>query len=241
MINVELYLDGVNRDLWNTMNQHFNIKIDYSTDGYYANYRKKNDCTIYVPRHRTPDSVSFTHELLHLYLPQHKIFIGGALERILKVKHPINVIFDKALYDHISNSLEHIKMLPLYLKMGYPIESFILDYYDVKLTDSEVDNLCKKYKQGILFPKYNRLAINYFIGKFFAVKADINTDNQYDKQMSVLNTLDHTLFSALDRFWNSWIEYDIEKKREAWDIDYHSFVDVLVNDLIKWSKHKRIV
>ena len=241
MINVELYLDGANKELWHTMNQCFNISIDYSSEDCYANYRQNNDFTIYVPQNSIPDAASFTHELLHLYLPYHKTFIGGAIEGMLKETFPLNIIFDNELYDHISNSLEHIKMLPLYLKMGYPIESFILDYYDVKLTDSEVDNLCKEYKRGILFPKYNRLAINSFIGKYFAVKADINANNQYDKQMSALNTLDHTMFSALDRFWNSWDEYDIEKKREVWENDYHEMVNVLLDDLTNWSKHKKMV
>ncbi len=159
---------------------------------------------------------------------------------MLKDQHPLNVIFDNDLYDHISNSLEHIKILPLYLNMGYSIEDFIMDYHNVKLTDSEVDNICKKYKRRIICTKYNRKAINLFIGKFFAVKADVNNNNQYDRQMSALKTLDNTLYSALEKFWNSWIEYDIEKKREPGEKDYHEMLDVLVDDLTDWSKNKKI-
>ena len=241
MVDVSLYIDNANMKLWETMNQFFNISIDYSLEDCYSNYFLKGNCIIYVPKMSAPDSASFTHELLHLYLPYHKTFIGGAIEGMLKETYPLNIIFDKGLYDHVSNSLEHIKMLPLYLKMGYPIEKFLLDYNDNKLTDDEVDRLCKEYKKGVFCSKYNRMAINCFIGKFFAVKADINTDNHYDRQMAALDKLDHELFLALNYFWNGWVGYDVELKREAWEHDYHELVDKLVNDLTVWSKHRKFV
>lgn len=241
MVDASLYIDDANKDLWETMNQSFNISIDYTSEDCYGNYFRNGNCTIYVPRMSAPDSASFTHELLHLYLPYHKTFIGGAIEGMMKETYPLNTIFDKGLYDHISNSLEHIKMLPVYLKMGYPVEKFLLDYNEEKLTYDEVDLLCKEYKKGMLCSKYNRLAIRCFIGKFFAVKADVNTYHHYDRQMAVMDKLDHELFSALDNFWNGWVEYDLEKKREAWKNDYHELVDVLVNDLTDWSKRKKFI
>ena len=241
MIDAKLYIDDANKNLWETMNQSFNISIDYSAEDCYANYLQNGNCTIYVPRIGVPDSASFTHELLHLYLPYKGIYVGGALQLTLRNKYPLNIIFNEGLYNHISNSLEHVKMLPVYLKMGYPIDEFLLDYYDNKLTDNEVYRLCQSYKKGVLCTKYNRLAINYFIGKFFAVKADINPDNHYDYQMAALDKLDHKLFSALNVFWNGWVNYDIELKREAWEHDYHELVDILVNDLTVWSKHRKFV
>lgn len=241
MIDAKLYIDSANLKLWETMNQSFNISIDYSLENCYCNFFQKGNCIIYVPRMSAPDSASFTHELLHIYLPYHKTYIGGTVEGMLKETYPLNIIFDKKLYDHISNSLEHIKMLPIYLNMGYPIETFLLDYNNNKLTDEEVDCLCQHYKKGLFRTKYNRKAINLFIGKFFAVKADINNNNQYDRQMSALKTLDNTLYSALEKFWNSWIEYDVEKQREVWEDDYHEMVNVLVDDLTDWGKDKKIV
>lgn len=240
MIDAKLYLDDANRCLWDMMNQSFHITIDYSSEDCFANYLQNGNCIIYVPKMKEPDSASFTHELLHLYLPYHNTFIGSALKGMLKETYPLNIIFDKGLYDHVSNSLEHVKMLPLYLKMGYPINKFLLDYNDNKLTDDEVDLLYNSYKKGIVPQKYNYLAINCYIGKFFAVKADINTKNHYDRQMALLDKLDHELFSALNNFWNGWIDYDIEQKREVWDNNYHELVVVLVNDLVVWSKHKKI-
>jgi hypothetical protein len=241
MIDANLYIDDANKNLWETMNQSFNISINYSAEDCYVNYLQNGNCTIYVPRNKEPDTISFTHELLHLYLPYHETFIGRAIMRNFMTVSPFDLIFDKKLCDHISNSLEHIKMLPLYLKMGYPAERFISDYYDIKLTDNEVDSLCKNYKRGLLFTRYNKFAINHFIGKFFAVKADVNVNNQYDRQMSALKSLDYALFSALDRFWNSWIEYDVEKQREVWEYDYNEMVNVLVDDLTDWGKDKKIV
>lgn len=240
MIDAKLYLDNANRCLWDTLNHSFHIDIEYSSEDCYANFFQNGNCIIYVPIMKEPDSASFTHELLHLYLPYHNTFIGGAFKSMLRETFPLNIIFDDGLYDHISNTLEHIKMLPLYLKMGYPIDKFLLDYNDNKLTNDEVDLLCKSYRKGVICPKYNLLAINCYIGKFFAVKADINTDNRYDHQMALLDKLDHELFSALNNFWDAWVNYDIELKREVWDNDYHELVVVLANDLVVWSKNKKI-
>jgi hypothetical protein len=241
MLSVEPYLDSNNQELWQTMSQGFNIVIDYSPEGCYGNYHQSNDCTIYVPIGKEPDPASFSHELLHLYLSHYKIYIGGAIECLFRERYPHNIIFDKGLYDHITNCLEHIKMLPLYLKLGYPIEKFLLDYYEEKLTFEDLKRLRKGYKSGIFSYKFNRRAVNFYIGQFFAAKADINPTNYYDKLLSDMNQLDTTLYSALDTFWNGWVNYDVEKKREVWEDDYHVLVDKLADDLSDWSKNKIFV
>ncbi len=240
MIDASLYIDDANKNLWKMLNQSFNISIEYCSENCYGNYHKNKDCIIYVPKN-LPDSASFTHELLHLYLPYKSLYIGSAIQLMLQNEYPLNIIFNERLYDHISNSLEHVKMLPVYLNLGYPIEKFLSDYSDVKLTNSDVDYISNGYKKGIFCTKYNKTHINYFIGKFFAGKADINTNNHYDQQMSALYNIDHELFSILDKFWNGWIDYDIEKERQTWENNYHDLVDVLVDGLIDWSKNKKIV
>lgn len=241
MIDIKQYLDGSNIGLWQTMSQSFHINIDYCSEDYYGNYYRNNDCTIYVPKNGIPNTASFTHELLHLLLPSHKIYIGGAVECKLREIFPLNTIFDKDLYDHISNCLGHVKMLPRYLKMGYPIEEFLSDYHEKKLTKNGLFGLSLLCKKNCLNRKYNRMAYNAYIGKFFAAKADINPDNHYDELLNGLKKIDSKLFLALETFWNGWVDYDIEKKREVWEDDYHVLVDVLTDDLINWCKHKEFV
>lgn len=240
MIDPKFYLDDSNVYLWKILNKSFHVNIEYCYGKNYGINIQNRNCTIYVPLIGEPDTASFTHELLHLYISSFGIHIGGTIKIVLNGRYPFDLIFDKDLYDHISNSLEHIKILPLYLDMGYPIENFISDYYSCKLTNVELDYICREYKNDISRSKYNRFAVNCFIGKFFAVKADVNPNNRYDYQMAVLDELDHKLFSALNKFWNSWIEYDIELKREVWEPDYHRIVDVLEQDLVDWSKNKII-
>lgn len=241
MIDVNQYLDDRNRGLWEELNNSFNINIDFTLDSCYGNYLQSDDCTIYVPVNKKPDAASFTHELLHLYLPQRKIYIGGAIECMMCEIYPLNTIFDKCLYDHIKNSLEHVKMLPIFLRMGYPIESFLLDYYEEKLTANDVKTLRREYKSGFFSRGYKHRAVNYYIGKFFAAKADINPTNHYDKLLSDMNQLDSSLYSAIDKFWNGWIDYDVEKKRDILEEDYNALVDRLVNELNDWSNNKKIV
>lgn len=240
MIDATQYLDSRNMELWEELNSSFNITIKNGQEYCYANYHINNNCTIYVPKIGIPDSASFTHELLHLYLSSHKIYIGGAIECFIREIYPLNTIFDKDLYDHISNCLEHIKMLPVYLNMGYPLESFLSDYNEEKITFERLEQLGKRYKKtSLLSSKYNREAINHYIGIYFAIKADINPNHYYDHHLKILDGIDHTLYSILDVLWDEWNNYDVDKTREVWEDDYHKIIDRFVNELTDWSNNKK--
>ena len=240
MIDVAPYLDNANRPLWEELSTLFNISIEYSKEKCYGNYLKRDDCTICVLKDEEPDPASFSHELLHLYLPSKQIRIGCAIENMFKEQYPHCLIFDTALYDHISNCLNHIKMFPLFLQMGYPAEKFLQDYHDHKLTNLEVCEIKCKYKSGLFKVKYNIQGVNLFIGKFFAAKADVNPSNNYDNPLMKLKQIDPQLFSALDDFWNSWVEYEVDLHREVWENDYHQLVDKLGNDIAEWGKDKKV-
>ena len=240
MVDVNQYIDNCNENLWKEFSGKFNINVKYSTNNYYSNFLKDKVCTIYVLRD-VPDYASFTHELLHLYLPYHKVYIGGAIKCMLSEKNVLNTIFDAPLYDHISNCLEHIKMLPLFVGMGYPIDKFLKDYYSEKLTVNEVERLCKGYKKGFISYKYDKRFVNYFIGKFFAAKADINQGNDYKEQLKKLKELDNELYIVLDSFWKEWVNYDVEKKREIWEDNYNDLVTNLSLGLESWCSKRRFV
>lgn len=240
MIDPESYLDDANKNLWNTMNQHFNIRLDYSKEGCYANFHKNNDCTIFVVKGK-PDPASFTHELLHLYLPLHNTYIGGCMKNKFGNTPPFNNIFNDCLCEHISNSLEHIKMLPIYLKMGYPINKFLQKYYDKKLTTCESVCICLNYKKLFSKTHLRIISVRFFIGKFFAAKADPNMSFNYEQQLNTLDKLDHQLFSALNNFWNSWLEYDVELRQNDVLNDYIDLLDTFKEDLSNWCKNKEFV
>ena len=238
MIDVSLYLDNANRPLWEEMSSLFNISVEYGKEKCYANFQKGQDCTIFVVKGEKPCPASFTHELLHLYLPSKQISIGGAIRGLFQGQTPHNLIFNKELYDHLSNSLSHIKMFPLFVQMGYPAETFLQDYECFKLTDSELETLVQHYKSGIFKKKYHPQAVNCFIGKFFAAKADVNPNNNYDKSLLKLKQIDPQLDSVLDGFWNSWVEYDVDLRREVWEDDYRQLVNEFCDGITEWGKGK---
>lgn len=239
VIDATPYIDDRNRSLWETMDKQFNITIEYSKWNSYANYHKGKDSIIYVLKDESPDVVSFTHELLHLYLSSKKIHIGGAIQGTFRELRPLNQIFDIRLYDHLSNALEHIKMFPIFVQMGCPSEEFTQDYDENKLTDEEVNRIQRLYKVGLFKKKYNSKAVNYFIGKFFAAKCDVNPNYNYDNQLLKLRGLDTQLYVVLDKFLNGWIEYDVEKHREVWDDDYNQLIADFTNEMIAWGKDKK--
>lgn len=238
MIDVSPYIDDRNRALWETMNKRFNITIDYGIEDCYGNNLIKNDCTIYVCRDEEPNPASFTHELLHLYLPSKDIHIGSTIQIFLQEQCPQCLIFNKKLYDHISNCLEHIKTFPIFVEMGYPAQDFIQDYTTNKLTDDDVNFIVHHYKVGLFKKKYNVQAVNCYIGKFFAAKADVNLNNNYNNQLLKLKAQDSQLYLILDKFWNNWIDYDIEREREAWKYNHRTIVDTFDKDLTQWGKNK---
>ena len=238
VIDASPYIDDRNRALWETMNKRFNISVEHSVEDCYGNYLIKDDCTIYVCKNEDPSPSSFTHELLHLYLPTKDIRIGSTIQLFLQEHYPQCLIFDKILYDHISNCLEHIKTFPIFVEMGYPTQDFIQDYITNKLTDNDLNPIVHYYRVGLFKKRYNVQAVNCFIGKFFASKADVNPDHNYDNQLLKLKALDSQLYSILDGFWNNWIDYDIECKREVWEHNHRTLVDTFDKELTQWGKNK---
>ncbi|MBQ3579842.1 MAG: hypothetical protein II975_02475 [Bacteroidales bacterium] len=238
-MDVSPYIDNANCDLWNAFSSRFNISVEYGIEKYCECHLEQNNFTIYVPWNDKPSPDSLTHELLHLYLPSKNIRIGDDMESMFRNQYPHCLIFDKELYDHISNCLEHVKMLPVFLKMGYSCESFLYDYHDCKFTYSEVVYIKFFYKSGIFKVRVNTKSVRYYIAKFFAAKADVNPKNNYIKQLQRLQKIDSVLYSILDTFWDDWMKYDIESPRDILEDDYHQLISNLNEGIIKWGENKK--
>lgn len=154
---------------------------------------------------------SFTHELLHILMKSKKILIANDLDNGLGKRPEIDFLFSYKLKIHIGNCLEHIKTLPIFLELGYPAEKFISDYDEEKMNDQLVEEIRNHYTQNKIL---NRQAVDFYIAKFFAMKACNNYSYDYSSYYNSLKKIDFELYRLLDAFWNSWIGYDISKGRE---------------------------
>lgn len=237
MIKVDLskLIDDRNELLWIDLNKSRDIYVKFHDEPYYGVYQINKTSTIYIPK-QSYSKDSFTHELLHVLMTTKNIYIGYPLDTYPVLKKQLY----PNLVEHIGNTLQHVKMLPLYLDMGFQKDLFLSDYNDAKFTINDELFLRKKFciKSWFGIKFYSKNAINHYIGKYFAIKACPNETFDYTGSLSVLKKLDSSLFKILDEFYNKWVEYDIDKPN--YPAGYFPFEHKLGTDLEKWFKNKVI-
>lgn len=231
-------IENRNLELWNSLRSVHDIEIHKESRQDYLAYSKSNKTIISVPSDNL-DTASFTHELLHIYLRTKNVFIGGDLTLSIKGSEKLSNIFSDALIDHIGNSLDHIKMLPEFLKLGYRESEFVSDYSTNKLTVEEVRKIKNNFKTKLLFKTiYNASAIDLFIGKYFAVSACTNSTFDYPKQLVELKKIDEELFEILETFVIEWKKYDYASTDDL--NSYHTILFNFIEKLEKWTDNKTI-
>lgn len=160
-------LDHKNESLYKEVSSLQDIKVILVEGDDYGVFSKGNENVIYVPMGDL-NSASFAHELLHVYLQTKGIFIAGGLVNAFSTR-PLNRLATKDLPHHIGNCLEHIKMFPLFLDMGYDRSLFIQDYADNKFSSPELSVIkANFYSVDRMEVVYNKLAVDLFMAKYFA-------------------------------------------------------------------------
>lgn len=234
MFDINKLVDHRNAELWRTLNEHFKIALEPSSNNEYSVYSINDMATFYVvPENLCPDS--FTHELLHVYLRFKKIFISAAFKNTVKRSNTLKNLLSEPLLEHIGNCLDHIKMFEKYSEMGFDPAKFILDYDKHKCSAHELAELKRYYKQN---GSYNSQAVDLYVGKFVAMCADFNEDFDYTACFDGLDKLDPQLFTILDQLITDWEELDIEND----DILISSYYPLLTRfyDCMKiWLNGKR--
>jgi len=237
-MSTEGLIDHRNIELWNLLNKDFEIEIVRKISDNYSVYSIDNKATIYVSIDNI-NSSSFTHELLHIFLRSKQIFISTGLAMGVKENKILSRIMSDNLLEHIGNCLDHIKILPLYLELGYENSEFISDFYTHKLPDSEIQNIKRNYCSTINFKKYySRSAIDSFIGKFFAAVTCSNEDFNYKEQLIKLKKIDNELFEILERFFIEWRDFDLNDDSPV--NNYHTVEYNFERNLENWARKKTI-
>ena len=239
-MNTKGLIDNKNRSLWSYLSERHKIEVCKGKGVEYSAYSKSGKTIIYVPDDNL-DSASFTHELLHVFLRTKDVFIGGGLRRSVMENQSLSKIFSDELIEHVGNCLDHVKMLPEFLKLGYPRETFLTDYYAEKLLDDDITTIKKAFKTNLIFTKvYHAKAVDIFIGKFFAAAACPNDYFNYKPRLEKLREIDSELFEILEAFFNSWLAFDYNDTDPITG-SYHMILFDFLEGLEKWIMNKKII
>jgi len=208
MNNLVGLLDNRNEKLFQDLKSVHNIDVQFENRNDYACFSKDDHSTIYVPvSDKNPSS--FTHELLHIYLRTKDVFIGAALKLDINDNHVLKGYFDDHLIEHMGNTLDHVKMFPLFTQLGFKQPDFIADFEVDKLTDAEIETIKSKFGAKWFFKtlKFNQ-AFKLFIGNYFAVKACPNSNFNYEHKLSRLREIHPELYDINETFFNAWTAFD---------------------------------
>lgn len=220
-------IDDRNTSLWDSLNSKNNIVLKESfEDNYIINFNQ-NVITIYIDKNN-PNPASFTHELLHIKIKDESFNVGEILNR--QIDEYIDLSFiSKPLKDHISNCMEHVKMIDIFTEFGFHRKDFLSDYKVKKMTFFDLLFLRMMWKNQT---PLRIESIDQYIGKFFAVKACPNPKFNYSKTLKNLKKISPELFEILDHFWKSWMNLDITSSRS----DYEKLTEKFASKLYNWIK-----
>lgn len=225
--DISKLIDHRNQKLWDSLSGSFDITLQFHDSNEYACYYRSKVAIMYIPvsYYSIP---SFTHELLHLYLDSKNIYIGAYLKLRFKANDSLVTTFTDDLLDHISNTLDHSKMLPLFLRLGFERNDFLYDYHTPKCTSGEIELI------NLLLRPVNsnwQLAADLYLGKFFGINSCPNNTIDYSSFLHDLKNASNSLYNTLETFWQSWLTFDLESSH--WT-GYHDFCDIFIDELESW-------
>jgi hypothetical protein len=237
-VQIDNLLDEKNKMLWFKLQEQCTINVEYHSYSWYSVYSQNDTHTVYVPLGEALGCAAFAHELLHIEIRNKEMELPAGIKYLIWGSPSITMCFTDDLIAHMINCFNHIKMLPEFLKLGYRPDEFISDYLENKFTDFEAYNIVSNYYNKAT-DIYNSVAIDYYIGKYIAVKACPNTSFNYSKNLQSLNDLDSNLFTVLEKFHSEWSAYD--KATASIVVDPHSIASDFIENMEKWSNGKVIL
>ena len=234
MNNISQFIDERNSELWNSLNSKFNIRIQQSENREYSCFTQNNDAIIFVDENNICKD-SFTHELLHIHLKYKEFFLGSSLKLTIAQSRILSRMFSEAFIEHIGNCLDHLKMFEIYKDLGFTQEKFLLDFYDYKCTEFEINDLNRNYKIG---NKINTNAVDFYIGKLVAILCDPNIENDYQKPLTIFKKLDTKLYSIVEKLIEDTKEYNLNN--EDIFVSYRDISNDFYSNLVTWMKNNKI-
>lgn len=225
-------IDKRNTSLWESLNSKNNIVLKESfEDNYIINFNQ-NIITIYIDKNN-PNPASFTHELLHIKIKDEGFNVGEILNTQIDKFIELRFI-SKPLKDHLSNCMEHVKMIDIFTALGFHRKEFLSDYKLKKMTFFELINLRLMWQNQT---KIQSQSMDYYIGKFFAIKACPNLKFSYSRALRTFKIISPELYDILDFYWEAWINLNISTAKQECENLTEEFIQKLYSWKILIDKH----
>ncbi len=226
---MEELLDFRNQNLWNEINQKYIVEIEETTNKEYSVYSINNSATFFINKNNLCKD-SFTHEMLHVYMEIKDLYFSSSLKLTLPQSKILSENLSPQLIEHIGNSLDHIKMLPIYLELGFDRKKFIIDYDQYKCTNEEIMIFNKYYKIG---KKINLKVIDAYIGRLISILCDPNSDFDYSSDLKKLEKIDPLLFKIIVRLINHTKEVKV-LDRTIFEDNHRTVISNFYKNMINW-------
>ena len=230
--HLTILIDDKNTHLWNELSELYEIELIASPEQNYMSQVSGKNATISIYE-KDLSAASFTHELLHIYLKSKNVKIVEDFNNALENSEKLNNLFSTGLKEHVTTCLEHNLMLPLFLKMGYENRLFTSDFNEPKMNKKMLGILLERYMNNGV---YDREAVEFYIGTFFAMRSCNNKSFNYHKYYIAFQKLDKELYHFLSEFWSDWKTFDFEDASDTYDKILEFFTD----DIYGWVSEKVI-
>jgi len=221
-------VDHRNRDLWNLIDANFDVKIKYTRKPWASVYCKGSSVIFRLPKKDlSPDS--FTHELLHVYLKHKEVNIGAAIQNMVIGNQNLKRLFNPDLFSHIGNCLDHVKILPIYLQLGFDRANFISDYNDNGFT-------LTRFQSMELFFKANSLSSSAFpeyVGAIIGMFAEPNVSFDHSALKLRYRNLDEALYMCVETLFKSWDQVNINST-DVMETSYHEVANEFIFNIEDW-------
>jgi hypothetical protein len=198
-------LDERNLPLWQSVTQVFPVQVQPHPRTHHL--FSVDECTGYIflgENDRTP--APFTHELLHLYLRSKRIFLTEFLIRMMRVEPLLHWTFAPSLFEQVGHSMEHVKMLPLFLRAGMNRTDFTEDF-QLPICNPM---LLQLIEGGLSKPVPSVISADLFIRTFIRIKCHPDAVVNYGFYLQRLDQINPPLYALLDRFFQAWQAFNID-------------------------------
>jgi len=239
-MELDKLLDTKNKRLYDFLCTKMAIKLNFYTENNYGVFICKGEARIDIPENNY-SSASFTHELLHILLSVYGVNISGAIKIQKNESKYLSSVISNELADHVSNVLEHRKMLPLFIELGYDRMSFLSDSICPVLTDKEVNKFKSLFKMGMIFCRsITHDVVDCYIAKYIAAKGACIGTIDYSSQISEMYKIEPELCTIMDSVISRWGKYDEKREGDILTDTYNSIVYDFLTSIEEWLKSHKL-
>jgi hypothetical protein len=222
-------LDERNAGIWHQANKVFQVRVQLHNRAHHYYQINRNNADIFLGANQYSIE-AFTHELLHIYLRSKNISMTEYLLQRLREEPLLHWTFTETLFEQIGHYLEHKHMLGPYLEAGFDRSTFLPDF------NTPVCNpiLLQLIASGLHKNIPSIISTDLFIRTFFRIRCHPDKRIHYGFYLESLKALNAMLFAILERFWEAWHHYDIDRYHPA-HYSYAPFTATFMHELGAWA------